>query len=69
MLPPVGVQAALTRLAGTDLSGQLAYQDRIRAYHADLRQFYYRYLFNDLPFRANDFAKAPRFDRTIERSE
>lgn len=69
VLPPVGVQAALTRLAGTDLSGQLAYQDRIRAYHADLRQFYYRYLFNDLPFRANDFAKAPRFDRTIERSQ
>lgn len=62
VLPPVGVQAALTRIARTDLHGQLAYQDRIRAYHKDLREFYYRYLFYDLPFRQDDFAKAPRFD-------
>ena len=61
LLPPVGVQAALARLAETDLDSQLAYQDRIRTYHGDLRQFYYRYLFNDLPFRATDFAKAPAF--------
>lgn len=66
MLPPVGAQAALARLAGTDLEGQLAYQDRIRAYHRDLRGFYYHYLFNDLPFRAADFAKAPKFDSNTE---
>jgi ABC-2 type transport system permease protein len=61
VLPPVGAQTALARLAGTDLDGQLAYQDRIRAYHKDLRQFYYGYLFDDLPFRRGDFAKAPGF--------
>lgn len=61
-LPPVGVQAALTRLADTDLAGQLAYQDRVRAYHKRLRQFYYRYLFNDIPFRAPDFEEAPKFN-------
>lgn len=66
MLPPVGVQATLARLAGTDLDGQLAYQDRVRDYHADLRKFYYRYLFNDLPFEIDDFAKAPKFERQIE---
>ncbi len=66
VLPPVGVQAALARIAETDLDAQLAYQDRIRAYHNDLRAFYYRYLFNDLPFRSADFAKAPTFDRSSE---
>lgn len=61
VLPPVGVQAALARIAETDLDAQLAYQDRIRAYHSDLRKFYYRYLFNDLPFQPADFARAPTF--------
>lgn len=61
LLPSVGTQALLTRLARTDLRAQLAYQDRIRAYHARLREFYYGYLFRDRPFGADDFASAPRF--------
>lgn len=61
VLPGVGVQAVLTRMAGTDLSAQLAYQDRIRAYHEQLRRFYYGYLFNDRPFHTADFAKVPKF--------
>jgi ABC-2 type transport system permease protein len=60
-LPSVGVQAILTRLAQTDLAAQLAYQDRIRAYHARLREFYYGYLFTDRPFGRTDFVAAPRF--------
>ncbi|MBJ7437878.1 MAG: DUF3526 domain-containing protein [Sphingopyxis sp.] len=66
VLPPVGVQAALTRLADTDLAGQLAYQDRIRVYHEQLRRFYYRYLFNDIPFRAAEFDKAPAFENDVQ---
>lgn len=62
VLPSVGVQALLTRLAETDLSAQLAYQDRIRAFHARLRDFYYGYLFRDRPFAKADFDRAPRFD-------
>ena len=61
VLPSVGVQALLTRLARTDLSAQLAYQDRIRAFHRELRTFYYGYLFRDRPFAKADFARAPRF--------
>lgn len=61
ILPSVGVQAALTRLADTDLTGQLAYQDRIRAYHERLRVFFYGYLFYDRPFGKADFGKAPRY--------
>lgn len=61
VLPSVGVQALLTRLAETDLHAQLAYQDRIRAFHARLREFYYGYLFRDRPFGKADFDRAPRF--------
>lgn len=61
VLPSVGVQALLTRLARTDLAAQLAYQDRVRAYHRRLRVFYYGYLFRDRPFAKADFARAPRF--------
>lgn len=60
-LPPVGLQAALTRMAGTDMQAHLAYQDRIRAYHAQLRQFYYGFLFGDKPFREEDYGRAPEF--------
>ena len=61
VLPSVGVQVAIHRLAHTDLRAQLSYQDRIRAFHAALRRFYYPYMFNETPFRAEDFAKAPRW--------
>ena len=64
-LPGVGAQAALHRLATTDLPAQLRYQDRIAAFHARLRAFYYPYVFNDRPFRAADFAAQPRFDGAV----
>lgn len=62
MLPSVGVQALMTRMARTDLQAQLAYQDRIRAYHHQLREFYYTYLFRDRPFELSDFDKVPVFE-------
>jgi ABC-2 type transport system permease protein len=62
VLPSVGVQALLTRLAHTDLAAQLAYQDRIRAFHRRLRVFYYDYLFRDRPFGRPDLARAPRYE-------
>ncbi|MCI4592252.1 DUF3526 domain-containing protein [Sphingobium sp. BYY-5] len=62
VLPSVGVQGLLARLANSDVQAQLAYQDRIRAYHAALRRFYYGYLFTDRPFGKEDFDRAPRFE-------
>jgi ABC-2 type transport system permease protein len=61
LLPGVGVQAALHRVADTDLESQLAYQDAITAFHGRLRAFFYPYLFNDAAFGASDFAAQPRF--------
>jgi len=63
VLPSVGVQALLTRLAETDLYG-----NRIRAFHARLREFYYGYLFRDRPFLKADFRRAPRFQEHSEES-
>lgn len=62
VLPAVGVQTILHRLAETDLKAGLAYQDRIRAYHEKLRRFYYPYIFDEMPFREADFASAPRWE-------
>ncbi|MEE4450825.1 DUF3526 domain-containing protein [Novosphingobium resinovorum] len=62
ILPSVGVQALLTRMARTDLAAQIAYRDHIRDYHRRLRAFYYGYLFRDRPFGKADFERAPRFD-------
>lgn len=62
LLPSVGVQFLLARLADTDMQAQLAYQDRIRAFHKRLRHFYYGYLFTDKPFGKADFEKAPKFE-------
>lgn len=61
VLPGVGVQVALHRLADTDPQAQMAYLDRVRAFHTELRRFYYPYLFNERPFDRADFARAPAF--------
>ncbi|MCA3256235.1 MAG: DUF3526 domain-containing protein, partial [Alphaproteobacteria bacterium] len=62
LLPPLGTQVALHRRAETDLAAQLAYQDRIRAYHARLRAYFYPFLFEKRPFTAADFAAIPRWE-------
>lgn len=62
ILPGVGAQAVLHRVAATDLPAQLAYQDRIAEFHRQIRSFYYPYLFNDLPFTAADFQARPTFE-------
>jgi ABC-2 type transport system permease protein len=59
ILPAVGAQHLLHRIAQTDLEAQLDHLDRIRAFHGNLRRFYYRYLFEGRPFRAEDFGRAP----------
>ncbi len=61
LLPPAGAAQAMAAMAGTDVRAQLAYQQRIRAYHRQLREFYYGYLFNNKPFGAADLALVPRW--------
>jgi ABC-2 type transport system permease protein len=61
LLPPIAIQRGLHRLADTDNAAQLAYQDRIRAFHKRLREFYYPYLFDGTAFTPADFDAAPEF--------
>ncbi len=61
ILPSVGVQTALERLADTDVRRYLGYQSHVTEFHTALRRFYYPYLFNKVPFHEADFAKAPPF--------
>jgi ABC-2 type transport system permease protein len=61
MLPGVGVQTALHRQAATDLAAQLAYQDAVADFHAQLRGFFYPYLFDDRPFTVDAIARMPQF--------
>jgi ABC-2 type transport system permease protein len=61
VLPPVAVQTLLHSIAKTDLKANLDYQDRIRRFHGDLRQFYYPYVFNETLFTEEDFGKTPRW--------
>ena len=61
-LPSVGLQSVLHRIAGTDLLAQLAYQDAITAFHTQLREQLYPYLFQERRFEAEDFARLPRFE-------
>jgi len=68
LLPGVGAQAILHRIAATDLKAQLAYQDRIGDFHRQIREFYYPYLFNDRVFGREDFAQRPQFEPRLEKT-
>ncbi len=61
LLPGVGAQGVLHRIANTDLPAQLAYQDGIAAHHRAIREFYYGYLFDERRFGTADFARRPAF--------
>lgn len=64
LLPGVGAQAVLHRVAGTDLPAQLAYLDRVADFHQQVRNFYYPFIFNERPMGRQDFADLPRFQAT-----
>lgn len=61
-LPGVATQSLLHRLADTDLHAQLAYQDRIAAFHKRLRLYFYPYLFEERRFSRADFDNMPAFE-------
>jgi ABC-2 type transport system permease protein len=44
------------------MAAQAAYQERIRAYHTQLRTYYYPYLFTAKPFTPAAFDAAPKFE-------
>lgn len=65
LLAPVNVQVLLHRLANTDLEAQLAYQDRIAAFHKQLRLFFYPYMFEERKMTTADLAKMPAYEGAV----
>lgn len=59
--PPVLLERSLQALAGTDLRASLAYEARVRAFHASLREFYYPKLFRGERFEPVVLESLPRF--------
>lgn len=55
------VERGFERLAGTDARAMIAYEDSVRAYHAQLRAFHYPLLFRDPPYDPLAFEKLPRY--------
>ncbi|MEM7768070.1 MAG: DUF3526 domain-containing protein [Pseudomonadota bacterium] len=58
--PPAKLERALQSFANTDVQAVSAYEDRVRAFHAELRAYYYPNMFPEEPF--TDAALAPRPD-------
>lgn len=55
------VERGFERLAGTDARAMIAYEDSVRAYHAQLRAFHYPLLFRDPPYDPLAFENLPRY--------
>lgn len=61
LVPPAYAQLLLNQRAGTDLDSHLAYLDRVRAFHAELRAFFYPLCFADATLAPADYAAFPQF--------
>jgi ABC-2 type transport system permease protein len=61
LLAGVNAQVLLHRLAGTDMEARLSYLERVSSYHAQIRQHFYPYVFNERPFGPKDFARLPAY--------
>ena len=59
------VERALTEIAETNIKAALAYQQQVRDFHADLRHFYYPFLFQDAEYDKAALANLPRYKPKI----
>ncbi|MCY4344672.1 MAG: DUF3526 domain-containing protein [Gammaproteobacteria bacterium] len=59
--PPALTERALQGLAGTSMTASLAYEQRVRDFHAALRHYYYPRLFRDEAVSAASLAQRPEF--------
>ena len=59
--PPALATRVLQDIAGTSLMDSLAYEQRVRDFHADLRNYYYPRLFRDEAFTDASIDQRPEF--------
>ncbi|CAA6822966.1 MAG: Gll1302 protein, partial [uncultured Sulfurovum sp.] len=61
LAPPSLFERYLQSLAKTDLKSSIEYEERVRAYHASLRAFYYPKFFKNVPFEKSELKNLPSF--------
>ncbi len=61
---PVNVQGVFNALAGSDLPSYLDFLQSATRHHDSLREFYYPFLFKQIPFRHADYQNEPRHSFT-----
>ena len=59
--PPALAERALQAIAGTNMAASLAYEQRVRDYHATLRTYYYPRLFRDEAVSDASLGQRPEF--------
>lgn len=59
--PVLNLQTLLNRLAGNDTFAHQAFLDQVIAYHDELRNYLYPFLFHDASFNEADFGRIPTF--------
>lgn len=59
--PPAKIERIFQSIARTDTHAAADYESRVRAFHADLREYYYPLLFLDEPYTDEAIAERPRF--------
>lgn len=68
LVPPAYGQLLLAARAGTDLDAHLDYLEHVRAFHAQLRDYFYPMVFAtpERTLQPADFAAFPRFEPTLD---
>ncbi|GAA6153539.1 DUF3526 domain-containing protein [Pseudoteredinibacter isoporae] len=64
LAPPSLLERSLQSLAHTDLQASIHYEDRVRAYHAELKGFYYPKLFQNQVFDQSQLRDLPQYKVT-----
>ena len=63
--PAAYAQLLFSQRAGSDLDAHLAYLDRVRAFHAELRAYFYPMVFADRNLTPADYASFPQFRANV----
>lgn len=64
LTPSTYAQTLFSRQAGTDLDAHLAYLDRVRAFHEELKLHFYPLVFAEQKLLPADYARFPRYTAT-----
>lgn len=61
LAPPAKVERLFQALAQTDMNAYIDYENQIRSFHHDLRQYYYPKVFKELEYSQSELNKRPKF--------